>query len=82
MVVLGHPDYYPRFGFERASTHGLTCQWEGVPDEAFMVLILVTDAMEGVSGVMEYGDEFSEAVQAGNRTRASSRRGSATQLKR
>jgi putative acetyltransferase len=34
IIVLGHPAYYPRFGFERASLHGLACQWE-VPDEAF-----------------------------------------------
>jgi putative acetyltransferase len=62
VVVLGHPNYYPRFGFERASTHGLSCQWEGVPDEAFMVLILDSDAMRGVSGVVKYRNEFNEAV--------------------
>jgi putative acetyltransferase len=61
VIVLGHPDYYPRFGFERASAQGLTCQWEGVPDEAFMVLILDAAAMEGVSGVAKYRDEFDEA---------------------
>jgi len=32
--------FYPRFGFVSASRHGLDCQWDGVPDEAFMVLIL------------------------------------------
>lgn len=37
VVVLGHPEYYPRFGFVPASRHGLRCQWENVPDEAFMV---------------------------------------------
>ena len=62
VVVLGHPDFYPRFGFERASTHGLTCQWEGVPDEAFMVLILDPQAMRGVSGVARYRSEFDAAV--------------------
>ena len=62
VIVLGHPDYYPRFGFERASAHGLTCQWEGIPDEAFMVLILDADAMKGVSGVAAYRDEFNEAM--------------------
>jgi putative acetyltransferase len=62
VIVLGHPGYYPRFGFERASAHGLACQWEGVPDEAFMVLILDEAAMEGVSGVAEYRAEFNAAV--------------------
>jgi len=62
VVVLGHPEYYPRFGFERASAHGLACQWAGVPDEAFMVLILDAQAMEGVAGVAWYRDEWGEAV--------------------
>jgi putative acetyltransferase len=62
VVVLGHPDYYPRFGFERASAHGLMCQWAGVRDEAFMALILDARAIEGVSGVAAYRAEFNEAV--------------------
>ncbi len=62
VIVLGHPDYYPRFGFERASTHGLSCQWEGVPDEAFMVLVLDRGVMAGVSGVARYRAEFDDAM--------------------
>jgi putative acetyltransferase len=62
VIVLGHPDYYPRFGFELASKHGIECQWEGVPDEAFMALILDEAAMEGVSGVARYRDEFDQAM--------------------
>jgi putative acetyltransferase len=61
IIVLGHPAYYPRFGFERASLHGLACQWE-VPDEAFMVLILDSDALAGISGVARYRAEFDEAM--------------------
>jgi len=61
VIVLGHPEYYPRFGFVPASGHGLACQWEGVPDEAFMVLILDKAFMAGVSGVARYRDEFDEA---------------------
>lgn len=34
------PEYYPRFGFERALLYGIGSQWEGVPDEAFMILVL------------------------------------------
>lgn len=26
VIVIGHPGYYPRFGFERASAHGISCQ--------------------------------------------------------
>ncbi len=62
IVVVGHPDYYPRFGFERASTRSLASQWEGVEDAAFMVLVLDVSAMEGVSGVARYGEEFNEVA--------------------
>ena len=62
VIVLGHPAYYPRFGFEPASRYGLKCQWVGVPDEAFMVLIFDEEAMAGVSGVARYRDEFDDAM--------------------
>jgi len=62
VVVVGHPEYYPRFRFEPASGHGLASQWEGVPDAVFMVLILDARAMAGVSGVARYRDEFSEVA--------------------
>jgi putative acetyltransferase len=62
VVVVGHPEYYPRFGFEAASMHGFVSQWEGVPDEAFMVLVLDAPAIAGVSGVAKYRDEFNEVT--------------------
>ena len=62
VVVLGHPEYYPRFGFEPASKHGLVSQWEGVPDEAFMVLVFDRDSLPGAGGVARYRDEFDEAM--------------------
>ncbi|MFG2246367.1 GNAT family N-acetyltransferase [Spirillospora sp. NPDC048823] len=39
VVVLGHPEYYPRFGFVRASSLGIAAPFE-VPDEALMALVL------------------------------------------
>jgi putative acetyltransferase len=60
VVVVGHPEYYPRFGFEAASRHRLTSQWDGIPDAAFMALILDPSAMTGVSGVASYREEFNE----------------------
>jgi putative acetyltransferase len=62
IIVVGHPEYYPRFGFVPASRHGLSCQWGSVPDEAFMVLILDEAAMAGVSGTAKYREEFGEAM--------------------
>jgi len=62
VIVLGHPGFYPRFGFVPASRCGLTCQWKGVPDAAFMVLIFEKAAMAGVTGVVRYRDEFDAAM--------------------
>jgi putative acetyltransferase len=62
IIVLGHPEYYPRFGFVPASLHGLSCQWDGVPDEAFMALILDEATMTNVSGTIRYRDEFDQAM--------------------
>ena len=62
VVVVGHPEYYPRFGFEPASKHGLASQWEGMPDAAFMVLVLDVGAMAGATGVARYREEFNESA--------------------
>ena len=62
IIVLGHPEFYPRFGFVPASRHGLRCQWAGVPDAAFMVLVLGEATMAGVTGVARYREEFEAAM--------------------
>jgi putative acetyltransferase len=62
VIVLGHPEYYPRFGFEPASRHGLRSQWEGVPDEAFMVLVFDATSVPDDGGVARYRDEFDAAM--------------------
>lgn len=62
IIVLGHHEYYPRFGFERASLYGIKCQWEGVSDEAFMILRLDKSKAGQVSGIAKYREEFNEAV--------------------
>lgn len=62
IIVLGHPEYYPRFGFEPASRYGIESQWESVPDNAFMILWLDKTIMNQVSGVAKYRDEFNEAM--------------------
>ncbi len=62
IIVLGHEDYYPKFGFEKASKYGITCQWDGVPDEAFMIMILDKEKMADIHGVAKYRDEWNEAM--------------------
>jgi putative acetyltransferase len=58
VVVLGHPEYYPRFGFVPAHTFGLTCEFPS-PPEAFMAIELESEALNGVRGVVRYRPEFS-----------------------
>lgn len=58
VIVLGHPAYYPKFGFEPASRWNIRAPFE-VPEEAFMAIELVPGALANVSGVVQYADEFS-----------------------
>ena len=53
-IVVGHATYYPRFGFERGSLRGLTCQWPRVPDASFMVRTGDAALMQGVKGVARF----------------------------
>lgn len=62
VIVLGHPEYYPRFGFVRASHYGIVSQWEGVPDEAFMILVLDESELKNASGIGKYRAEFDSAM--------------------
>jgi len=55
VIVVGHPAYYPRFGFGPAGAHGLTSPF---PDEAFMTLELLPGALEGVTGPVRYPAAF------------------------
>ena len=59
VIVLGHPEYYPKFGFEKASLRGIKAPFE-VPDEAFMALALEGNALDKISGVVEYPSVFFE----------------------
>ena len=60
VVVLGHPDYYPRFGFVPAHTFGLTCEFPS-PPEAFMAIEVEPNALGRVRGLVRYLPEFAEA---------------------
>lgn len=57
VIVIGHPDYYPRFGFVPARQKGLETPFP-VPDESFMVLELVPNALAGFKGTVKYPPEF------------------------
>jgi putative acetyltransferase len=58
-IVLGHPEYYPRFGFVPASRFGITSEYD-VRDEVFMALELKDGALAYCSGLAKYQAEFNE----------------------
>ena len=60
VVVLGHANFYPRFGFTPARPLGVTCAWD-VPDDVFLILVLDAARMRGVTGLARYRQEFSAA---------------------
>ena len=49
VFLVGHADYYPRFGFSRANRYGITCEFE-VPDEAWMVTELAPGTLDKLRG--------------------------------
>lgn len=59
VFVLGHPKYYPRFGFAPSSLKGLRSEYD-VPDEVFMVSELVPGALGGRRGLVKYHPEFAK----------------------
>ncbi|MBF8965609.1 hypothetical protein I0P70_20325 [Pontibacter sp. FD36] len=54
---MGHENYYPRFGYKRASTFGITFPFE-VPDANAMAVELVDNGLQGVSGEVVYPKDF------------------------
>ncbi|NCJ05010.1 GNAT family N-acetyltransferase [Synechococcales cyanobacterium C] len=58
VVVLGHPAYYPRFGFSASAPFGIGCEYE-VPEEVFMLVELQAGFLRGASGIVKYHTLFS-----------------------
>jgi putative acetyltransferase len=57
VTVLGHPEYYPRFGFTIASRKNIFPPFSA-PDEAFMVLEIQEGALKEKWGIVQYPPEF------------------------
>lgn len=57
VVVLGHPSYYPKFGFVPSVTYDIKSEYE-VPDEAFMILELVPNSLKDYQGTIKYSELF------------------------
>ena len=59
VVLIGHPWYYPRFGYVPARQYGLVPLWD-VSDEVFMVCELEPGALEHAAGTIRYPRPFRE----------------------
>jgi putative acetyltransferase len=58
VIVLGHPAYYPRFGFIPSVRYGIQSEYD-VPDDVFMLLELQPGYFQGATGVIKYHPAFS-----------------------
>ena len=58
VILLGHQDYYPKFGYVQTSQFGITLPFI-VPTENCMAIELESNALISVTGVVDYPKEFS-----------------------
>jgi putative acetyltransferase len=56
-VVVGHRDYYPRFGFQPAAAFNLRSEYD-VPDDVFMALELTPNYLQGKAGTIHFHSAF------------------------
>ncbi|MBF2188965.1 N-acetyltransferase [Staphylococcus epidermidis] len=60
VIVLGHSDYYPKFGFKKASNWNIEAPFD-VPKDTLMAMELKEHALDNVSGVIHYPNAFFES---------------------
>jgi putative acetyltransferase len=77
VVVLGHPEFYPRFGFALASTYGIRSEYN-VPDEAFMAIELLPNGLAAKGGTVVYPREFQGCLKGYRRADGDERPGGTT----
>lgn len=57
VLLLGHEDYYPRFGYGRASMFGIRFPFDA-PDACCMAMELKAGGLDGIHGMVHYPDAF------------------------
>ncbi len=57
IVLLGHENYYPKFGYQQAHLFGIELPFD-VPKENCMVIELTENGLKDISGIVEYPKEF------------------------
>lgn len=59
VILLGHENYYPKFGYEMSNKYGIKLPFD-VPDENCMLIELTENALKNINGIVEYPKEFYE----------------------
>lgn len=59
IVLIGHENYYPKFGYELTSKYNITLPFEA-PEKNCMVISLTDSGLQNVRGHVEYPKEFYE----------------------
>lgn len=59
IVLIGHENYYPKFGYELCSKYNITLPFQA-PDNNCMVISLSKNALKNLSGKVKYAKEFYE----------------------
>lgn len=57
IAVLGHPNFYPKFGFQISKLFNIESPFP-VPDEVFMALELEEDSLKNIKGKVKYSEAF------------------------
>jgi putative acetyltransferase len=57
VIVLGHPEFYPRFGFSAKLAEPLKSPYSG---PSFMAVELLTNALQGIEGEVRYPPPFED----------------------
>jgi len=60
VILIGHPEYYPRFGYKTASGWGIKTHYELPSDDVFMAVELTEGALDNISGMVIFPPEFGE----------------------
>ncbi|MGM1048746.1 MAG: GNAT family N-acetyltransferase [Bacillota bacterium] len=58
VFLIGHPSYYPQFGFVKAGHYGFQLKQFEVPEEVFMVYEIEAGALNRLKGEFRYSDAF------------------------
>lgn len=57
VILIGHENYYPKFGYKKTSNFGISFPFD-IPEENGMALELVEDGLKNINGIVTYPKEF------------------------